>query len=363
MIYNNEKIISNIHTILDELGIKYKRYNNRLAFPCPIHGGDKSDGVSLFISGNKMQGNWSCWTNHCEEEYGKNIFGFVKAVLSIQTGKDYSFVETLNWFKNICGNDIILEQTIEEKEKSKDIYLINEINKIDEKELGVEKATIRQSLIFPAKYYLDRGFSKEILDRYDVGLCTTFGKQMYNRAVVPIYDDNHNLMIGCVGRSLLSECPQCKKYHLIDSNCPQSSYEDYLASKWINSKNFNAEKYLYNFWFAKDYISLYQTAILIEGQGDVWRLEEADIKIGLGLFGSSVKDSQILKLEKLPIINLIVATDSDAAGEKCKQQIYDRLNRSYNLHMVNLPKKDIGDMSIVETKTFFKPILEKHHVH
>lgn len=361
MIYNNEKIIENLDQILYELNITYKKYHNRLAFACPIHGGDKKDGASLFISGTKNIGNWKCWTNHCESEYGNNIIGFIRGTLTANENKPFSFQETLDWIESIIGQSIKIEYTEDDRAKYKAVQIVNTFNKQEEEQLGIERHKVRQSLIFPAKYFIERGFSQKILDKYDVGVCQTFGKQMHGRVVVPVYNDSGNLMIGCVGRTTADKCPKCEKYHASETRCPISSFEEYQTSKWINSKGFNAEKYLYNYWHAKDFISLNQTAILVEGQGDVWRLEESGINIGLGLFGASIKDSQILKLEKLPIINLVIAMDNDIAGIKCIEQINERLGRTYNIVTVNLTKKDVGEMSVIETQELFNPILQKYN--
>jgi 5S rRNA maturation endonuclease (ribonuclease M5) len=364
MIYNNELIISNIEQLLGELGIRdYKRYKNRIAMPCPIHGGNKRDAISLYTTGSKGVGNWKCWTNHCEEEYGQGIIQFVQAILSTNGNTKASIRDAVSYIENALGLTISSEPSVSDTLKYKFINLANELSKEEEKELGIPRNIVRQSLVYPAEYFLKRGFSKTILDKYDVGFCEAQYKQMFERVVVPIYDDNGHTMIGCVGRTIQPQCEKCEKFHLPALGCPVSSFDEYKSSKWINSKGFNSEKYLYNFWFAKQYIELSQTAILVEGQGDVWRLEEADIKIGLGLFGSSIKDTQILKLEKLPLINLIIATDNDLAGLKCKEQVVERLSRLYNIITVTLPKKDIGEMSIQEVKEFFKPYLKKYNVY
>ena len=57
------------------------------------------------------------------------------------------------------------------------------------------------SLEIPSKYYIDRGFLSETLVAFDVGECYNPNRQMYNRAVAPIYDEDCSY-IGCVGRSL-----------------------------------------------------------------------------------------------------------------------------------------------------------------
>lgn len=147
----------------------------------------------------------------------------------------------------------------------------------------VVRKSVREKLTIPATYYLKRGYKPDILDKYDVGMCATQGKEMFGRIVVPVYDDNYKYMIGCLGRSIHEKCPKCNKCHSSNRNCPSNPIEELWASKWKNSKNFKAENYLYNFWFSKQHIKESKTVVIVEGQGDVWRLEEAGVNCSVGV--------------------------------------------------------------------------------
>src|SRR5690606_3684009 len=81
---------------------------------------------------------------------------------------------------------------------------------------GPTRQKVRQYLALPAQYFVERGFHPKVLDRYDVGVCHHPSSQMFNRAVAPIYDDNHRFMVGCTGRSIFPECKKCKHYHSPD---------------------------------------------------------------------------------------------------------------------------------------------------
>lgn len=359
---NHHVITDNINLILDHYNINYTTYPRYISMPCPIHQGDKRDALSIFTEGIKYVGNWKCWTHHCEEsgEYDKDVVGFIKALMEIKEDKKFTFPEVLSFIEQIIGFDISQEVGNEEIIKRRTISMsLNLQEKEEDIILGVPKHAVRSSLIFPAKYFLDRGFSHNILDKYDVGFCNTFGKRMYGRVVVPVYNDDGTQMVGCVGRTIQPQCILCNRYHNPKNKCPSSSYEEFLSSKWINSKGFKAEKQLYNFWEAKNYINLYKTAILVEGQGDVWRLEEAGIKCGLGLFGAKITDGQLAKLQATEAINVIIATDSDEAGKLARTQIANRLYRMYNIIDVETSEKDIGESSIETVQTLFKSFLEK----
>ena len=78
----SSQLLENLPLLLDTLEIQYIEYPNRIAFPCPVHGGDNAEGCSIFTDGNTAKGNWNCWTHSCEEDFTTNLFGFVRGVLS-----------------------------------------------------------------------------------------------------------------------------------------------------------------------------------------------------------------------------------------------------------------------------------------
>ena len=356
---NHEKISEHLEDILDYFDIKYKKYNKRYSFACPIHGGNKKDGVSLFKADNRYCGNWVCWTNHCEKIHGKSTINFIKGCFFSIKGEKKEFNEIKEWLEQLIGENLDIDSPPDWKIKRDSIILSECINQKNKLHVGIPKNLVRSRLQIPSNYFLQRGFSKEILDKYDVGLCLDTNKQMYERVVVPVYNDNGTDMVGCVGRTTCPKCFICNSYHSPHNKCPSSSYDEYRSAKWINSKGFNSEHYLYNFWYAKEYINLYKTVILVEGQGDIWRLEESDIHCGLGLFGTSLTPYQKIKLEKTGATNIIIATDNDPPGIEAKYLISEQLQRYYNIIPISLPAKDLGDLSTDTVKSIFEPILSK----
>jgi DNA primase len=359
-IIQQEKIVENIEQILDEFGIDYKKHNNRLSFACPIHDGSKKDGATIYTNGN---GIWKCWTSHCEIHIGKSIFNLVKALLEKYNGIS-SLDNSIEWLEKFLKQELTEENTEYNTAKRSSINLSLNINhtKNQQEEQLITRRDVIQSLQIPSKYFIDRGFQQNTLLKYDVGLCTKSKKQMYNRVVAPVYDDEYKYMVGCIGRTQKPMCQLCRKFHFKNEICPISSIDEYYSSKWINSTGFNGENYLYNYWFAKDFINKSNAVILVEGAGDIWRLEEAGIKIGLGLFGAHLTDKQSQRLEKLSVINLIIATDNDDAGKQARALIKEKLWRHYNIYDVIVEGKDVGDCSVEQIHTSFNPILEKLRV-
>jgi DNA primase len=202
--------------------------------------------------------------------------------------------------------------------------------------LNISRDTVINSLEIPSQYYIKRGFLSETLVVFDVGECYNSHRPMFNRAVVPVYDQDFKY-IGCVGRSLDEEN---KKY------------------KWINSKGFKKSCYLYGICITKSHIQRTSTIVLVEGQGDVWRLYEAGIKNCAGIFGADLSEDQLIVLERLGVMNVVILTDTDEAGQKAAQSIISKGGRRFNYFTPKISKKDVGDMSIQDIETELKPQIE-----
>jgi DNA primase len=153
----------------------------------------------------------------------------------------------------------------------------------------IPKELVTSSLQIPAEYFVSRGFTTEILKKYDVGLCTTPNREMYMRATAPIYDPTHDYVIGCTGRSIFDSCAICESYHNPIKACPPEK-DRWKHCKWRHNYGFKGEFHLYNYWFAKEFIRQTGIAIIVEGPADVWRLEEAGIHNAVATFGAHLTE-------------------------------------------------------------------------
>lgn len=321
-----------MEAVLIKLGISnYNRIGDKkIVLCCPVHGGDNPTGCALNTSKELLIPTWSCYTNKCECEVGKTLLHFVAHLL------EKNVYETIKW----------LNYSIDEEDVSEYLSFINMTNVFDSNEALVEKSfprsVVLKSLQIPAEYYILRNYDAQILEKYDVGVCLDKSKPMYNRVIIPVYDNDREKMVGCVGRSIFEKCFLCDCYHKENDICPVTEKERFYASKWKNSKGFRIENYLYNYWFAKDEIKKKKTVFLVEGAGDVWRFVEAGVNNVLAIFGSSLKTRQRKLLEQLGIDNLITFTDPDDAGEKCRLNIEKSVGRLYNISHI-IYDSDPGD--------------------
>lgn len=341
-------VIDNIESILEHFGItEYNRYTNRISCPCPVHEGDRDEGFSILTEG---VGNWRCFTHFCHHDYTGSIIGLIRALLSKKEQKEVSFKDAIKWIAEYLN----IERS-QPDHKNDTLLSYYTHKRVEKRDSIIPKESIL-NLEIPSPYFLKRGFSKEILQKYNVGLCMERNKQMYKRSVVPIYDENYKYIVGCTGRSIYEECKKCKQFHHLKQQCPNKPN---IYCKWKNSKGFLRDNHLYNYWFAKPFIEKSMTAIIVEGQGDVWSLEEAGIHVGLGIMGDSITSKQFELLNKTGIINLVFALDNDKAGTKSRERLYNLFCGLYNIKFLDIPKKDFGEMNRKEIKDFIRTSIKE----
>jgi len=328
---------------------------------CPIHGGDNPHALDIYFRGRSYVGNWQCHTHQCEDVFLNSVIGFVRGCLSRNRygwhhkgDKMATFKETMDFLMDFLEKkeaDFTVDEDAVNKRRftshMESIYG-RQRPKI---QTTVTRSDIRRSLSIPAEYYLSRGYSESILDKYDVGLCENKHKPMYGRVVAPVYDDNHKYMMGCTGRSIFERCAECGMYHNPKYPCPDKS-DQWKFSKWRHSANFHGADFLYNYWYAKKHIQQKNSVILVESPGNVWRLVEAGWYNVVGLFGSALSEGQRSILDSSGALTLILCLDNDEAGKSGTQKIIKECNRIYNVRVVELPDgyEDVGEMPTAQVK-------------
>tara|TARA_R110000824_G_scaffold63313_2_gene166645 strand:+ start:1985 stop:3127 length:1143 start_codon:yes stop_codon:yes gene_type:complete len=355
---------ANIEELLTELAVDFRENGKMLVGPCPVHCGDNLSAWNLYPDGEEVRGYWVCRTHHCEKKrgpnnkllYGSTIVGFVRGVLSQQKGYVATYKESVDFLVNFLGYKSLSEikkpntETIERRKYASSMKKLSLSPK--QETSGWSRDRLRNMLEVPAKYYINRGYSSEILDKYDVGL---YNKR--NRVVVPVYDDKYKYVAGFLGRSIHPQCGKCKKWHESNSPCPETGYEIKESEKWLNG-SFQSTNYLYNYWFATEHIQKKGVAILVEGAGDVWRLEQNGVHIGLGLFGTELTDPQRILLDRSGALSIIALLDPDKAGREGAKKLKSQLGRQYRMYFPNT-REDVGDLNADEITEDIKPIIDK----
>lgn len=324
----SNQLFAKLPSLLDHFGIKYIEYPNRYAFACPVHGGDNAEACTIFTEGDHSKGNWNCWTQHCEEDFTKNLFGFVRGVLSSDSDERISMHEAATFCLKFLKTDLGELETYRLVEVNNDHRLLEIFEKNPQREsIDFTREQVIDTIEIPSKYYINRGYTENTLKAFDVGLCTKKNKPMSGRVVVPVYDEDYNY-VGCIGRST----------------------SPLIQPKWMHSRGFKKSAYLYGLNLAKEEIKRTGTVVLVEGQGDVWKMYEAGIKNSVGIFGSNLSDDQLVLLEKSGALNLVILTDSDEAGEKAASQIATKGGRRFNYFRPQITEKDVGEMTVDQIK-------------
>lgn len=351
----NKKVMHHWESLLKQLGIEdYQENNSCITSCCSIHGGDNTSALNLYIEGcDTFPGLWTCNTHQCQDIFGRNIIGFTRGMLSrnrlqwSMNGDDtVSFPQTVEYLLSFLKTDYMSLKPSSTSSKSSSLFT-QQVNQIFARQNNPEnqgssrpsrpsRQDIRSALSIPSSYYIQKGYSPEILNVYDVGECDNPTKPMRFRVVVPVYDKD-NCYIGCTGRSVYDKCEECGQYHA--GEC------QYKSPKWLHSKGFKGAEHLYNYNNAKTYIKESQIAIIVEGPADVWRLEESGIHNSVCLFGTALSQGQFNLLNSSGALSIIVLLDNDEAGKKGAAQLQRQLGRLYRMYYPTFEKNDVGELT------------------
>lgn len=328
--------------ILSEFGVDFRKNNRRFYGPCPVHEGDNPSAFNMYPEGYDVRGVWFCHTKHCEKEWKRTFVGFIHAMLSKEYNEPISWTKAVDWLVKYLGHEsldsvqIPDEYTLERRMASStaEKWSLAPVRG----HTGWDRLRVRQTIEIPAKYYINRGFSHKTLDKYDVGLYNR-----HERVVVPIYDDDYNYAVGFTSRSIHEKCDKCGFWHNTKQPCLPFEQAFRQHCKWRHSEHFNASNWLYNYWFAKRWIEDSGVVILVEGPGDVWRLEESGIHNAVAMFGVDLTDEQLGILETSGALSVIVMLDNDEAGKIAAVEIQKKLKRIFRTYFPTMSGDDVGD--------------------
>jgi 5S rRNA maturation endonuclease (ribonuclease M5) len=353
--------------LLENLSVKLRRQGNKWIGRCPIHDGHKQS-FYFYPDGNTNKCFYTCYSRHCSDSFTGNIVGLVQAILSkerygwTQEGdKKCPWKESVDYICEVLEIDYEqLEYNYEQAKKQRDLKVVETLAERPRETSGkiCTRQQIRKILDIPSKNFIDRGFSAEILDKYCIGLCTSPKSSLYNRIVVPFFDENNpDDMIGAIGRTIQPECNKCGLFHPEDMDCPDRKRE---WVKWCCSKDFNDKNYLFNWWFSKEKIWEKRNCVIVEGSLDCLKLEMAGIHNSVALGGSQVSDVQQAMFEMSGAITVCSLLDNDEAGENCYKNLQNKL-LFQKIIKINFEGHDIGGLPIEYIKKIIKPQIERYN--
>ena len=303
---------------------------------CPIHKGDNPFSFSY----DRAKCCWSCFTHSCQNKYGNDMIGLVRAV------KEFSFEQAVNWINEVVHSDEITAGYIPRVV----IDRISEPNKILSED-HVDKLTKDSS------YLKSRGFEEKTLLHFQCGSTDkAIVRPQHRRIMVPIRNAD-GLLIGFSGRSIYDKCEETGFY--LPPWMEKDSKYGHQFSKWRHyPKGLNKSLELYNFHEAKESITKFKFAIIVEGPFDLWRLWEFGIKNCVAAFGCSISRVQVETLKAIGCKCIAMMFDSDDAGNEGIKKAIISYKEVMNIEKIVLPNgKDPESISRAEYNVAVKPQL------
>ena len=340
-----EEACNRIAEVFDALGIDYTERHDYLQAACPVHKGDNQRAMFWAIQSS----HWQCKTNNCHRDPitgpSTSVFGLVRGTMANKTGKPWTFNNAVKFVAQALGISIYQDSATAQDIEIAKILKQNRKRRKRPDIDGIPLSEMVSKLKPDTTYYPERGVSPEIIAKYHISFCDTEGKYFYKRAFFPVLDGTGKYIMGWSGRSIYGQCGECKMYHHPRRHsCPDKKGSGVYA-KWRHSEGFRGESLLYNYWYAKPFISKTGTAILCEGPGDVWAYEMAGIHNTVAMLGSSMSRQQRLLLQNAGALTLICTLDNDDAGKKASERIKQNLQHYFRIFCVTPDTvNDIGDM-------------------
>jgi hypothetical protein len=354
-----------IEFILEQLGFDVNSFygsGGELRCRCLIHSGDNNTAFSYSTVFKK----WRCYTNSCHDGCD-NIFGLVQKALSLQNDKEIGFRDAVSWLAKILEIKIDLNSNIEISEDTKEISKLVSYSKYKTKQVNKQNTEFKQfplsaikDKVEPSWYFINQGFSPEILKKYCVGYCEDPYKPMNLRSYAPVLDDTGTMVIGVTGRIKFEKCELCGDFHNPDDLCPSDDRMTRSYSKWMHY-GFSKSTVLYNSWFAEEHIKRTKVAILTEGPKEIWWLEQYGVHNAVCIFGLSFSNIHLKKLIKMGVTTIVVALDNDEKGLKAIDDIYDNFGNYFkivNIKNILGPDQDIDDLKEDEMNNKLIPFLK-----
>ena len=315
--------LNRIEPLLDALKIEWvQRHNDYINIICPVHGSADLGSSCIYLS----NGTYKCWSRGCDERIGRNFINLIKWALS-QDGTEATWQDVDRFIHGEAFE--VKERSYQEKTNNEPIPLMDP--------LKYPMVTI------PSIYYIDRGFSPEILIKYGVGDAVQF--PFTYRSLVPVKTEGGVLM-GFSGRSQHKICKKCDFYHSKYESCIAKDYKyAHMYKKWFHSSGLKKMRTLYGI----DLVEQTTKIAIVEGPSCVWKLAELGIPAG-AVLGKSFSKEQAAILKRKGVTHVFLLADEDEGGKEFKAKFIENWHTVFNIVTTKLPQKDISDMSDEELK-------------
>lgn len=337
-----DQITSRI-SILDVVGefVKLKRRGTNYLGLCPFH----NEKTPSFI------------VSPAKEIY--KCFGCGKsgnAITFLMESEKYSYTEALKWLAQRYNVEIeetfVKEEDRQRLQEADSLYIIN---KFAATFFAKQLLETEEGQSIALSYLEERGFTKETIEKFQVGYCPADGAQFAEAAVAQQFNKDLLLKTGLVaerGSALVDNYRGRIIFPIHNTTGKILGFGARVigkadrAPKYINTPEneiYLKSKILYGAYFARQQIDKLDECLLVEGYTDVTSLHQSGIENAVASGGTSLTADQ-LRLIKKYSSNLTIVYDGDAAGIKAAMRGLDMaLEEGLNVRLVLLPDNEDPD--------------------
>ncbi|HOP65726.1 MAG TPA: DNA primase [Bacilli bacterium] len=297
---------------------------------CPFH---DDHTPSMSVSGEKQI--YKCFTCGASG----NVFTFV------QDYENVSFIEAVGIVANKAG--ITLSQTISKPKKDTKYQKCYEVMDMASKYYQNNLRT--KNGLEAKKYLLNRGFSEEVIDDFQIGLSLDTKDGLKSILIKKGYPPKVLFDLGLISKATSDSFDQLSgriiiPLHDINGNVIGFTgriYRNEKTPKYINTKEtviFKKGDNLYNYFLAKEFVKQAKNIILVEGQMDAIRLYSEGFKNVVATGGTSLTKEQIGLLKKLKA-KIILCLDNDNPGLEATYKLGEVLEKNnLEVYVIRLSK-------------------------
>jgi DNA primase len=334
---------SDIIEIIGQFVRLKKRGANHIA-NCPFHS-EKTP--SFYVSGAK--GIYKCFG--CGK--GGNVVTF------IQEHEKLSYPEAIRWLADYY------KITLEETEKTPEQVLQQQseeslriLNQFAADYFNDTLLNTEEGQAIGLSYFKQRGFRKEIIDKFLLGYDPEGSNEFYKNAVAKGYNNELLERSGLVknrngqyydayrGRVIFPIQSMTGRILGFGARILKSNDK---APKYINTPEnelYNKSRVLYGMYQSRQSISKQNECFLVEGYTDVISLHQGGVDNVVSSSGTSLTEDQLRLIGQLTK-NLTILYDGDSAGVKAALRGLDMaLSQSFNVKLVLLPEGEDPDSFI-----------------
>jgi len=326
---------------------------------CPFHN-EKTP--SFTVSGTK--GLYKCFG--CGK--GGNVVSFV------QEHEKLTYPEAIRWLADYYK--IKLEETERSPEQQQQQLAEEALRILNEYAAQYFSETLAQTeegQIIGGSYFKQRGFTKDIIEKFRLGYNPESGEVFYQAAQKKGYSAELLEKAGLVknggrgfydiyrGRVIFPI--QSMTGRVLGFGARILKTND-RAPKYINTPEnelYNKSRVLYGMYQSRNAISKQDECFLVEGYTDVISLHQGGVENVVASSGTSLTEGQLRLIGQLTH-NLTILYDGDAAGVKAALRGLDMaLGQSFNVKLVLLPEGEDPDSFIQKNGELgFRDYVKEH---